>query len=448
MSRSIFTYSLLLAVGGALAIALAIATMIVFTAVPIQLPISTLEVSRLLEGKPIAGISVVPQSVTLRDAPGFAEGRSPVEMTIRRAIVRNLQIDPARLRFAMSRGAVLPSAALDDKFERNIVESERLFGQDPRFGVMIIGSFDAALQLPDGHWRVVSTKGQSPGPLWQIGILKLIGLAVIGIVPIAWLISRTLARPIRAFAVSADRVGRGDFEDVPLAGPSEIRQAAAAINDMQRRIEALLRERTAVVGAIAHDLRTPLARMQFLAARLDDRARLRFESEIAGMERMTAVTMDFVQSQTSKPAFAKVDLCAVLERVAQNCRDLGHDVVIEDNAPKCIIRGDAVLLDRLFANLVGNAVQYGERARISLHTAEGHAVVTVSDYGPGMSPMGLQRAFEPFFREEASRNRATGGIGLGLSIVQTLTRAHGGSVALANCVGGGLRATVRLPMAR
>lgn len=448
MSRSIFTYSLLLAVGGALVIALAIAAMIVFTSVPIQLPISTLEVSRLLEGRPIAGISVVPQSVTLRDTPGFAEGRSPVELTIKRAIVRNLQVDPSRLRFAMSRSAVLPSAAVDSNYERNIVESERIFGQDPRFGAMIIGSFDAALQLPGGQWRVVSTDGQGPGPLWQIGILKLIALAVIGIVPIAWLVSRMLAKPIRAFAVSADRVGRGDFEDVLLAGPSEIRQAAAAINDMQRRIEALLRERTAVVGAIAHDLRTPLARMQFLAARLDDGARLRLEAEIAGMERMIAVTMDFVQSQTSQPEFAMVDLRGVLERVAQDCRDLGHKVVTEDNVPKLVVRGDAVLLDRLFANLVGNAIKYGERARISLHAAEDHAVVTVSDYGPGMSPMGLQRAFEPFYREEASRNRSTGGIGLGLSIVQTLTRAHGGSVALENCQDGGLKATVRLPMAQ
>jgi two-component system, OmpR family, sensor kinase len=447
VNRSIFTYSLLLAIGGALATALAIAAMILFTPVPIQLPISTLEVSRLLEDRPIAGISVVPQSITMRNAPGFADGQTPVEMTIKRTIARSLSVDPARLRLAMSRNSVLPSAAINNNYERNIVESERIFGNHPRFGAMIIGPFDAALRLPDGRWRVVSTGGMSPGPIWQIGILKLIGIAVIVIVPIAWIVSRVLARPIRAFARSADRVGRGDYEHMPLAGPSEIRQAAVAINDMQQRIEALIRERTAVVGAIAHDLRTPLARMHFLAARLDDETRDRFAAEIAGMEGMIAVTMDFVQSQTSKPDFTKVDLGAVLQRMVDDWRDLGHDVQIGDIAPHLVVKGDAVLLERLFANLVGNAVKYGERAKIMLRVESGCAVVTVSDDGPGMSPTGLQRAFEPFFREEQSRNRATGGIGLGLSIVQTLVRAHGGSVCLVNDPGGGLNATVRLPIA-
>lgn len=448
MSRSIFTYSLVLGIGGTLATALAIALMVVFTSVPIQLPISTLEVSRLLEGRPIAGISVVPRSVVLREAPGFGDGPAPVEQALKRAMARSLGVDPARLRFAMATDSLLPSTGINGTYARNLIESERLFGNDPRFGAMIIGPFDAALQLPDGRWRVVSTEGHSPGPLWQIGILKLIALAVIAIVPLAWLVSRVLARPIRTFAMSADRVGRGVYEEVRVAGPTEIRQAATAINDMQRRIEALIRERTAVVGAIAHDLRTPLARMQFLAARLDDTARRRFEAEIAGMERMIAVTMDFVQSQTQRPEFTWVDLRAVLQIVAQDFRDLGHDVRTGDGEPQLVIRGDAVLLNRLFANLIGNAVKYGTRAAIALEAVGGFAVVTITDHGPGMSRAGLQRAFEPFFREEASRNRATGGIGLGLSIVQTLVKAHAGSITLANGKDGGLRACVQLPLAR
>ncbi|WP_298164153.1 HAMP domain-containing sensor histidine kinase [Novosphingobium sp.] len=448
MSRSIFTYSVLLGMGGALATALAIAIMILFTSVPIQLPISTLEVSRLLANQPISGANVVPRTVELRAAPGFADGLTPVEHTMKRAIAHSLRVDAKQLRFAMANDALLPSTGINGNYARNIVESERLFGSDPRFGAMIIGPFDAALRLPDGRWRVVSTAGHGPGPQWQVGIFKLIALAVIGIVPLAWLVSRLLARPIHAFAMSADRVGRGVYEEVPVAGPTEIRQAAAAINDMQRRIEALIRERTAVVGAIAHDLRTPLARMRFLAARLGDAERARFEAEIAGMEHMIAVTMDFVQSKTQQPDFSKVDLGAVLQIAVQDLRDLGHDVRMDDPAPPLVVLGDTVLLGRLFANLLGNAIKYGTRAEIRLIEVDGHAVVTVTDGGPGMTKAGLERAFEPFFREETSRNRATGGIGLGLSIVQTLVELHHGRISLENGANGGLRATVRLPICR
>lgn len=446
MSRSIFTYSILLGMGGALAVAIAIAVMILFTPVPIQLPISTLEVSRLLAGQPISGVNVVPRTVALRAAPGFDDGRTAAEQTMKRAMARGLGVSPDRLRFAMAKDALLPSTGINGTYARNIVESERLFGDDPRFGAMVIGPFDAALHLPDGRWRVVSTEGHSPGPIWQIGVLKLIGLAVIGIVPLAWLVSRVLARPIRTFAMSADRVGRGVFEEVRVAGPAEIRQAATAINDMQRRIEALIRERTAVVGAIAHDLRTPLARMRFLAARLGDAERTRLEAEIAGMDDMIAVTMDFVQSRTQQPDFSKIDLGGILRIAAQNLSDLGHDVRMDDPPAPLVIEGDAVQLDRLFANLLGNAIKYGQRAEIRLARANGDAVVMITDYGPGMTEAGLERAFEPFFREEASRNRATGGIGLGLAIVQSLVEAHRGSITLANGAGGGLEATVRLPL--
>lgn len=446
MSRSIFTYSILLGMGGALATALAIAMMILFTSVPIQLPISTLEVSRLLANQPISGANLVPRTVELRTAPGFADGLTPVEQTMKRVLAHSLRVDAQQLRFAMATDALLPSTGINGTYARNIVESERLFGSDPRFGAMIIGPFDAALRLPDGRWRVVSTAGHGPGPLWQIGILKLIALAVIGIVPLAWLVSRVLARPIHAFALSADRVGRGVYKEVPVAGPTEIRQAAAAINDMQRRIEALIRERTAVVGAIAHDLRTPLARMRFLAARIGDADRARFDAEIAGMEHMISVTMDFVQSQTQLPDFSKVDLCAVLQIAAQDLRDLGHDVRMDEAMPAIVVPGDTVLLGRLFANLLGNAIKYGKRAEVRLVEADGHAVVTIADDGPGLTKTGLERAFEPFFREETSRNRTTGGTGLGLAIVQTLVKAHHGSITLANGTQGGLEAIVRIPL--
>jgi len=262
---------------------------------------------------------------------------------------------------------------------------------------------------------------------------------------LAWAFSSRLARPIRAFALAAEKVGRRQqLTPVEVRGPAEIRLAAEAVNDMQRRIAGYVAERTALVGAIAHDLRTPLTRLAFLLASAPEGLRGKAEAQIAEMEQMIAATLDFVADETRVRPHEAVDLALLVEGVVDDLADTGRDVALAAAAP-ATVSGDPILLKRLFANLINNAVTYGERATVTLSAAEGWAAVEIADAGPGLAAQDLERAFEPFYRAEGSRNRATGGIGLGLAIVKAAARRHGGDVTLSNRAEGGLSACVRLP---
>jgi signal transduction histidine kinase len=276
-------------------------------------------------------------------------------------------------------------------------------------------------------------------------MLVLMGLFVLLILPIAWLFSKRIARPIRAFAATAERIGRQQqVEPVPVRGPGEIRLAATALNDMQARLQRFVQERTSMVGAIAHDLRTPLSRLTFHLASAPDAVREKAEAEIAEMEGMISVALEFVQNETRVQPLEPIDVALLVEGVVDDFADTGGNAVMVAGAASTIT-GDPVLLKRLFANLIGNALTYGGSAEVRVHHEKERVVVEVADRGPGMSADALARAFEPFYRAEGSRNRSTGGLGLGLAIVHSAAAAHGGTVELFNRPEGGLCARVNLP---
>jgi signal transduction histidine kinase len=267
-------------------------------------------------------------------------------------------------------------------------------------------------------------------------------------VPPVWLYSRRLARPIRSFAAASDRIGRGNFEKLPVKGPNEIRVAALAMNDMQDRLERFVRERTAMAGAIAHDLRTPMARLAFLLNRLPEEQRRPLEHELSNMDRMISVTLDFVDSEAAIPTRDAIDLTLLVEGLIDDFADRGLDTSLslpQTSAP-IVVTGDQVLLTRMFNNLITNALTYGQCARASIWTENDQVIVEVTDKGPGMEATDIERAFEPFYRAERSRSTATGGVGLGLSIVQAVARSHQGTVSLRNAPAGGLIARVTLPL--
>jgi two-component system OmpR family sensor kinase len=198
------------------------------------------------------------------------------------------------------------------------------------------------------------------------------------------------------------------------------------------------------VGALAHDFRTPLSRLHFHLASAPEDVRAKAEAEIAEMEQMIAATLEFVENETRAHPREAVDLTLLVEGVVDDLADLGRDVRLGRAAPATVI-GDAILLKRLFANLINNAVTYGHRALVTVDCGKGQAAVEVLDEGPGLSAADLERAFEPFYRAESSRNRSTGGMGLGLAIVRAAAQRHGGTVTLANRPQGGLSARVTLP---
>jgi signal transduction histidine kinase len=315
-----------------------------------------------------------------------------------------------------------------------------------RMGV-VVGQMQAAYAEAPGRWFVVRSPSEGFPNAWQRRLLLWFLACLAILTPVGYLFARRLSAPIGRFASAAERLGR-DPNAPPLAlgGPAEISLAAAAFNEMQARLARYVHDRTAMLAAIAHDLRTPLARVQFKLNRAAPDLAADIRSDLGQMEAMIAAVLGFVRDAAPAHERAPLDLLSVLEVVADDACDTGADVAVEPG-PSLIVEGDASALQRLFTNLVDNAVKYGAKARMRL-TAEGaEAVVEVQDAGPGLSQDEIEKVFEPFYRIESSRNRQTGGIGLGLAVARSVARAHGGDVTLTSN-DGGLLATVRLPGAR
>jgi signal transduction histidine kinase len=302
--------------------------------------------------------------------------------------------------------------------------------------------------IDTGHgWRVAETPLPPLIAPWQWRMALWLGLSALAMIPLAWAFARALTRPIRRFAEAAERLG-GD----PLApavreeGPAELRTTARALNTMQARVAGYVGERTEMIGAIAHDLRTPLARIAFRVEGAPEPIREKVLGDVEQMRAMLAATIGFVRNTAAPMQHTKIDLTALLAALIAQDRDFGRDVTLAPS-PMATVQGDPMMLERMFQNLVDNGVTYGGAVTVTIERADSWAFVRVADNGPGLSTDMLERAFRPFVRGEPSRNRSTGGIGLGLTIARTIAEDHGGGIALANGEGGGLVATVRLPAA-
>lgn len=311
---------------------------------------------------------------------------------------------------------------------------------------IFFGRLVAGLQTPTG-WQIAETP---PPPLiapWQRRLMLWFAVGALALVPLAWAFARAISRPVRRFAEAADRLGT-DPQAPPVAeeGAAELRVAARALNRMQSRVVDYLGERTAMIGAIAHDLRTPLARIAFRAEAAPEPMREKMLADVGQMQAMISATMGFVRHATHAGERVEIALGALVEAiVGQDC-ELGRDVRLVSLAP-ATVNADPLALERLIQNLIDNALAYGGAVELSLGREPGAAVLIVADRGPGLPPALLDRVFQPFVRGDPSRNRETGGIGLGLTIARAIADDHGGRLTLANRDGGGLEARLRLPLA-
>ncbi len=309
---------------------------------------------------------------------------------------------------------------------------------------IVLDDFLASYQRLDGAWVTIRPAGHEL-EIWRwLGLLWLLFTAA-AVVPFAWALAHRLAKPIGAFAAAAERLGR-DPRAAPLAltGPPEIADAAAAFNQMQARLNRYVDDRATVIAAIAHDLRTPLMRLELRLEDASDEIRRTCESDIRDMESMISATLAFVRD-TSRPAARRpLDLRTLTESVTDDLSDRGAPVTLAPGEA-VVIDGNPAALKALLSNLIQNALKYAGNADVALGRADGVATIEVRDDGPGIALEDLDRVFEPFFRGERSRNRDTGGIGLGLASVRAVARAHGGDVTIENRPEGGLRARVLLP---
>lgn len=320
-----------------------------------------------------------------------------------------------------------------------------LFGLAP--APFVQGDFVAAWRLADGRWSVVQPAPEPFPNSWQRRVLLWFAIALAIVCPVGWLFARRLVKPLSRFADAAATLGRDPAAPVlALEGPAEIGRAAQAFNIMQTRLHAFVDDRTAMIGAISHDLRTPLTRMRFRIEEVDDDAvREGLGHEVGEMEVMIASVLDFIRDASSPGRRERLDLRLLVEDAVEDAQLIGSDVTFEQAEP-AQVDVDVQGVRRLLDNLLENAVKYGDRARIRVTTDAETVLAEIIDSGPGMAEHELERAFEPFYRSDRARASGKGGSGLGLAVCRSIARAHGGDVRLMRSPEG-FAAQIKLPLA-
>jgi signal transduction histidine kinase len=312
---------------------------------------------------------------------------------------------------------------------------------DGAFFVVQVALRDGTLVTFDS---VVSPEAAETPLRFALTLLVLFGTVVaLSLVAVRW-----VTGPLSSLATAAERLGE-DIHRPPLpeSGPLEAQRAARAFNTMQRRLQRFIADRTRILTAMSHDLKTPITRLRLRTELLDDEAlRAKFAKDLADMESMVTQTLDFMRDASAAEPLQRVDLMALLESLQRDYQDTGNTVEIEGRIAHPL-DGRPLALRRCLTNLVDNAIRYGKRATLRAEETAHRIAIHVLDEGPGISEADLERAFEPFFRGEASRSRETGGTGLGLGIARNIARAHGGDLELRNRPQGGLEAILTLPQA-
>ncbi len=307
-------------------------------------------------------------------------------------------------------------------------------------------SLNISIRLEDGSWLNFATAIPRSESLWSSASTLSMVLMTAGVLLVSVWAVRRLTRPLAGFARAAERLGR-DVAAPPLevAGPAEVQRAAEAFNDMQARIRRLVENRTLMLAAISHDLRTPITTLKLRAEFVEDEEeRSRMLATLAEMEALVGETLAFARDEAVREERRRVDLVALVASVVDDLTDAGVAVTLTAPAKlACDCR--PLALKRVFQNLIENAVKYGEAAEVSIAADDQSITVAVDDRGPGIPESELAKVFTPFYRIEASRSRETGGVGLGLAVALSIVHAHGGELRLANRPEGGLRASVELP---
>ena len=367
----------------------------------------------------------------------------------RPAMAADLSTDRYALRWAERLPPPPPVAPSLDAMRRQVIAWEpALAAADLRLRLTQPGRSSVVtggLRLPDRSWLYFQTLAPVRGLNLGLERVLLALIPAVALVVAAALAVRRMLRPLRRLAAAADRVGDGSAEEVLEEGPAEIARLVAAFNRMQRRIHRLIADRTQALAAVAHDLRTPLARLRLRAEQLDGGEAL--AADVAEMEAMIGSMLSYLGGDSEPEAPALTDVGVLAATVIDAAADTGAkaDYVGPDHLEMPV---QAAGLKRALGNLVENAVRYGGGAALIVEDRGAEVALRVEDDGPGIPEDALGRVTEPFVRLDTARRRDTPGFGLGLATVQRLVEAQGGTLTLANRAQGGLAAEIRLPRAR
>lgn len=311
---------------------------------------------------------------------------------------------------------------------------------DPRYALM--------LQLSDGSWVEFSVPTRS----WGLGevprTLIILLLTLSSTLLVALIATRHLAAPLQRFADGAKRFGV-DFRAPPIAvvGPREIRQAILAFNATQAQLQHFLDDRTQMLAAISHDLRAPLTRMRLRGEFIEDaEQQARLFNDVDEMQAMINSALEFFRDDARLEQATAFDLALLLQVLVNDCKDAGTALAFE-GPDRFVYIGRPIGIKRVLTNLIDNAIKYGNAPQIRLQAYAEQVEIQVMDRGPGIAAELREQVFVPFYRIEGSRNKHTGGVGLGLSAARAIVLEHGGSLTLNDRAGGGLVAEVILPRA-
>lgn len=414
-------------------------------------------------------------AISLLVDPSLNEGRRQIARRVRRATDGPLQLRPLRgevttalpllagerndAALARALGQVLANQGMEP--QATLVTMRRA-GDDPVLQQRARGNPRFAVQpdWPDRRVLVAAIRRDESGP-WQVArvvvpprearvvggiILQTLVLVLVLTTVLYWLLRR-ITRPLAAlterterFALTQDATG----QPVP-SGPDDIKRLQSVHNAMEQRIAALLDEKDVMLGAIGHDLKTPLTALRVRIESVENESQR--EKMAAGIEDITRSLDDILSLARIGRAKAPPEpaqIGALAEAVVEEFEDMGEAVSFTAEE-RIVLPVQVTWLRRALRNLISNALRYGGNAEVSLLREAGEIVLRVDDNGPGIPPDEIATMLEPFQRGEASRNRSTGGAGLGLTLARAIAEQHGGALVLANRVGGGLRAELRLP---
>jgi two-component system, OmpR family, osmolarity sensor histidine kinase EnvZ len=370
--------------------------------------------------------------VTIRDEPVPSQVSGRRLGWLERAIRRNLPAGDTRAVVVLSDGS--------GQGEEAVRRGER--------SIFFRGPVEILIGLTGGRTLDLRSSDNLSIRLFGLPSGFLASLLGFAIAIIAGLAILREVRPISRLAAEVERFGLGmEPESLPEAGAPEMRSLVRAFNAMQSRISGLVRDRTFVVAAIAHDLRTHLTRLRLRVAMIsDDRIRERAERDVEDMQSLVEEALFYAKSTSDRQHRTSFDLVALIEDVALSRTEAGSRVRFDPPQRSVQISASRLSLGRAIGNLVDNAISYGGGAEISLEAGAQDATIIVADRGPGIPASERQRIFEPFERLEESRGRDTGGSGLGLAIVREIVEAHRGRILVEDRSGGGSRFSIVLPV--
>lgn len=307
--------------------------------------------------------------------------------------------------------------------------------------------FRISIPLGEGDWLNVQARFQRPDIQAPPALMGATLLSLALLMAALWFGLGRITRPLRQLADAADGLGLdAPAPKMPRQGPREVRALSDALGRMHARLTAMIADRTRMLAALGHDLRSPITALRVRAEMVDDdETRERMAATLEEMQEMVDSTLAYARGVSTDQPMETCDLSLLVGELADELSETGPQIAVLSSEPvRAEVRRTAIR--RALRNLMENAQRYGRGARVSVTRVGDRAEMRIEDDGPGIPEQDLDKVFDPFTRLETSRSRETGGIGLGLPIARAILRAHGGDVVLSNRAEGGLRATVQLPL--